>query len=123
VACVLRAEQHTTRHLAHALQDLASFQAVLLALARFVAPPGGQQQQEGDGTSALPAPKVAAVGLVDPTPQAITAAVSRAAGLLCQWLHAVLQGCVRGTRTHHAARAALSSVLRAGLRRCGRACG
>lgn len=55
--------------------DGPALRALLVAAARCVAPPGWSAEAAG-GRADAPQPKVAALGLVDPPPEAITAAVS-----------------------------------------------
>jgi len=57
-------------------QDLGSFVAVLLALKKLLAPPGYDPQAPQEGAADGVAPKLAALGLVQPTAAAVTAAVS-----------------------------------------------
>lgn len=81
---------YTAAVLCCAMQNLESFVAVLLALKRFLAPPGYDPAAAAaaDGAGEV-APKLAALGLVNPPAAAITAAVNLSGHLppsLPRWL-------------------------------------
>lgn len=63
-----------------------SFVAVLLALKRFLAPPGYDPQAAAEAGAEL-TPKLAALGLVCPPATAVTAAVSSSECTLCDMLY------------------------------------